>query len=61
MTAREMIQKLVNTCQNLDDDIPVYILTRDEFGGVIKKFRYIHNNIINGKLYIEDVKTEEYV
>ena len=37
MTGREIIHKLVETCDNLDNEVPFYILKRDENGCIITR------------------------
>ena len=59
MTSREIIQKTTEFCQDLDNEVPLYILKRDEFYGVINKYKYSQYNIINRKIYVEEISRKE--
>lgn len=54
MTFRSVISKLVDDCLFISGEMPVYIMYRDENGGVVKKVKCPTYNIINAALYIEE-------
>lgn len=53
MTGREIIRRLVETCCDLDKNVVIKELFRDEFGGVSKSYIYSALTIVNGKIYLE--------
>jgi hypothetical protein len=52
MTGRQLIQKIAETCDDLDKDIQIFLLTRDEWNCVVKK-EVATNYWINGKIIVE--------
>ena len=54
MTGREIIKGIVDSCFDLDKEIPLFLLERDEYNCVIDKHLFTIYNVINGKIYVED-------
>jgi hypothetical protein len=53
MTGRQLIHCIVESCNNLDEEVLVQILYRDRYNCVEKKDQAGVYTFINGKLYIE--------
>ena len=53
MTARQLIDKIVNSCQDLDAEVPLFVLERDEHGCVTDKRQHTLYSFINGKILVE--------
>ena len=56
MTGRELIRQIVDSCNDLDADIPFTLLQRDLEDGCVDKKLVIDDDafqIVNGKMYVE--------
>ena len=54
MTGREIIRGLVNSCQDLDKEVPLIVLQRDLDNCVESETQYTLYHLINGKILVED-------
>jgi hypothetical protein len=60
MTGRQLIDRIVKTCQDLDAEVPLFTLERDEHGGVTDNRQHTLYSFINGKLLVEQNYDERF-
>lgn len=53
MTARQLIFRIVDSCQDWDEDVRLFILTRDEENCVTNE-KLCNYSFVNGKIYVEE-------
>jgi len=53
MTGREIIRSVIESCENLDDEVVMHVLDRDEHNAVTRKRCVDHYFIVNGKIKVE--------
>lgn len=50
MTGRELIIKIAESCEDLDQEIPMHLITRDDYNIVIYPKEVVTYCFINGKI-----------
>jgi hypothetical protein len=60
MTARQIIKRIMDSVDSIDDDVKLYIIHRDEQGCCTSKSYYNAYNVINGKIYVENDYIDTY-
>lgn len=54
MTGRQLISKIINNTCELDEDIHILLIDRDENGIIIRKRAIMSSFLVNNKFYLEE-------